>query len=93
MGCSATHPVDYTNEARNKLYDSLNSSDSMEPIVEPKQNPYMELTHKDIFHLKMSWKGLRRALDITGVNMFIKYESVPDYFNIHSVPKNLGLSY
>ena len=37
------------------------------------QNPYMHaLTPKDTFHLKMSWKGIRRSLEITGVTMFIK---------------------
>jgi len=37
----------------------------------PKQNPYMPLTNKEIFQLKMSWKGIRRSLEDTGVAMFI----------------------
>jgi hypothetical protein len=37
----------------------------------PKQNPYITLTHKDIFHLKMSWKGIRRCLEETGIAMFL----------------------
>ena len=36
-------------------------------------NPYLTtLTQKDIFHLKMSWKGIRRSLEVTGVTMFLK---------------------
>lgn len=37
----------------------------------PKQNPYITLTHREIFQLKMSWKAIRRTLVETGVNMFI----------------------
>ena len=35
------------------------------------QNPYIALTHREIFQLKMSWKAIRRTLEETGVNMFI----------------------
>ena len=38
-----------------------------------KQNPYMSLTPKDVFSLKMSWKGVRRSLEDTGVLMFTRY--------------------
>lgn len=45
----------------------------------PKQNPYITLTHREIFQLKMSWKAIRRALVETGVNMFIfMFEASPD---------------
>lgn len=37
----------------------------------PMQNPYITLTHREIFQLKMSWKAIRRTLVETGVNMFI----------------------
>ena len=37
----------------------------------PKQNPYMTLTNREIFQLKMSWKSIRRSLEDTGVAMFI----------------------
>jgi hypothetical protein len=37
-----------------------------------KQNPYLSLTPKDIFSLKMSYKGIRRAMEETGIAMFIK---------------------
>ena len=73
MGCSVTHPGGYMTEVKTKVIDIVDTTESgIKPIVELKQNPYMALTHKDIFHLRMSWKGIRRALDITGVNMFIK---------------------
>ena len=38
----------------------------------PKQNPYISLTPKDVFSLKMSYKGIRRNMEDTGVAMFIK---------------------
>lgn len=41
-----------------------------QPVV--KQNPYISLTPKDIFSLKMSYKGIRRAMEETGIAMFIK---------------------
>ena len=41
--------------------------------IEEPQNPYMTaLTPKETFHLKMSWKGIRRSLEVTGVSMFMK---------------------
>ena len=44
------------------------------------QNPYMPaLTPKDTFHLKMSWKGIRRSLEVTGVTMFTKYFNLSLY--------------
>ncbi len=39
----------------------------------PKQNPYLSLVQKDIFSLKMSFKGVRRSLEETGVYMFTKF--------------------
>ena len=38
----------------------------------PKQNPYVSLTHKDIYFLKMSWKGIKRSMEDTGIAMFMK---------------------
>jgi hemoglobin-like flavoprotein len=57
----------------------------------PKQNPYMSLTHKDIFHLKMSWKGIKRSMEETGVLMFVKlFEANADIKNYFEKFKNLS---
>ena len=40
--------------------------------AQPKQNPYLSLTPKDVFSLKMSYKGIRRCAEETGLTMFIK---------------------
>ena len=40
--------------------------------AQPKQNPYLTLTPKDVFSLKMSYKGIRRSSEETGLTMFIK---------------------
>lgn len=51
--------------------DAANENAAAEP-AQPKQNPYLTLTPKDVFSLKMSYKGIRRCAEETGLNMFIK---------------------
>lgn len=54
--------------------DAPNENAAPEP-AQPKQNPYLTLTPKDVFSLKMSYKGIRRSSEETGLAMFIKYAS------------------
>lgn len=51
--------------------DAANENAAPEP-AQPKQNPYLTLTPKDVFSLKMSYKGIRRSSEETGLSMFIK---------------------
>lgn len=51
--------------------DAPNENAAPEPVP-PKQNPYLTLTPKDVFSLKMSYKGIRRGAEETGLTMFIK---------------------
>jgi hypothetical protein len=43
-----------------------------EVAATPPQNPYLSLTHKDIFGLQASYKAVRRSMEETGVAMFLK---------------------
>jgi hypothetical protein len=73
MGCASSNQEDRKDAKKNTSNGTPkgDANETIEPVV-PKQNPYMSLTHKDIFHLKMSWKGIKRSLEETGIAMFIK---------------------
>ena len=75
MGCASSNQED-AKDAKTKTNGTAKGGATgeaaeIEPVA-PKQNPYMSLTHKDTFHLKMSWKGIKRSLEETGINMFMK---------------------
>jgi len=76
MGCASSNQED-AKDAKSKTNGNAKGGagggemPEAEPAA-PKQNPYMSLTHKDTFHLKMSWKGIKRSLEETGINMFMK---------------------
>lgn len=72
MGCASSNQED-AKDAKSKTNGNAKGENAAEaePVV-PKQNPYMTLTHKDTFHLKMSWKGIRRMIEETGTSMFMK---------------------
>ena len=79
MGCASSNQED-AKDAKSKTNGNAKGgagggaggdAAETEPVV-PKQNPYMSLTHKDTFHLKMSWKGIKRNLEETGITMFMK---------------------
>lgn len=85
MGCASSAPADKPN-ANGKG----GKTGDDEPTV-PKQNLYMTLTHKEIFQLKMSWKGVRRTLEDTGVAMFIfMFEACPDTKNYFEKFKSMS---
>lgn len=86
MGCASSAPENKS--TANGKGGKVGGED--EPTA-PKQNPYMALTHKEIFQLKMSWKGIRRSLEETGVNMFIfMFEASPDTKNYFEKFKHLS---
>lgn len=86
MGCASSAQEDKPN-ANGK---SGKTGDLSEPTA-PKQNPYMALTHKEIFQLKMSWKGVRRTLEDTGVAMFIyMFEACPPTKNYFEKFKSMS---
>ena len=64
MGCASSA------QSEDKAGSERAAAEAAEAAA-PKQNPYMPLTNKEIFQLKMSWKGIRRSLEDTGVAMFI----------------------
>jgi hypothetical protein len=81
MGCASSNPED-AKDAKNKNGNAGKAGAAggangpngeqagEQPVV--KQNPYISLTPKDVFSLKMSYKGIRRAMEETGIAMFIK---------------------
>lgn len=78
MGCASSNQNDSKENTKSKQNGNAKGGGpgegveaAPEPVV-PKQNPYMALTPKDVFSLKMSWKGIRRSLEETGVVMFQK---------------------
>lgn len=78
MGCASSAPIE-TNKSTNGKGNKSGKGGADADTEQPKQNPYLSLTHREIFQLKMSWKGIRRSLEETGVNMFIfMFESCPD---------------
>lgn len=72
MGCTSSSNNTNENKANVNGKAGAGAADNAEAENVPKQNPYMSLTHKDIFHLKMSWKGIKRCLEETGVLWFTK---------------------
>lgn len=75
MGCASSNQGDKDNKTNAngnaKGAKPGEGAESTEPVA-PKQNPYVNLTHKDIYFLKMSWKGIKRNMEDTGVTMFVK---------------------
>lgn len=58
----------------------------------PKQNPYLSLTPKDVFSLKMSWKGIRRCLEETGTSIFkLLFNAHPDYLTQYEKFKDIPI--
>lgn len=77
MGCASSNQGDSKDNNKsgrtngNAGGEGPNENAAPEPVT-PKQNPYISLTPKDVFSLKMSWKGIRRGVEETGTTMFIK---------------------
>ena len=43
------------------------------PITQPTNNRGISLNPRQVFRLKASWKGIRREMGATGLEMFIRY--------------------
>lgn len=81
MGCASSSSADNSKpSAQNGKGSAGGKGAGLDNDADtPKQNPYISLTHREIFQLKMSWKAIRRTLVETGVNMFIfMFEASPD---------------
>ncbi|RNA29630.1 neuroglobin-like [Brachionus plicatilis] len=89
MGCASSNEAKEakTNGAAKSAGD--NGEAGPEPAA-PKQNPYMSLTPKDVFSLKMSWKGIRRCLEETGTSAFtLLFNAHPDYLTCYEKLKDI----
>ena len=75
MGCASSNQGDSKDKSNTngnaKGGAKAGEGEAAEPAP-PKQNPYVSLTHKDIYFLKMSWKGIKRSMEDTGIAMFMK---------------------
>ncbi|XP_076464510.1 cytoglobin-1-like [Babylonia areolata] len=49
------------------------ADDEMSPSPPAPSDPRLPLTPMQVFKLKKSWKGIKRCLDDTGVEMFVRY--------------------
>ena len=94
MGCaSSNEPKEPKSKSNGNAKTSPdNGEPAPEPVV-PKQNPYISLIPKDVFSLKMSWKGIRRCLEETGTSIFTKlFDAHPDYLThyekLKEIPKD-----
>lgn len=61
MGCATS--------SDNKAAEKTNSNDPPPPAA---PDPRLPLTAKQKYSMVASWKGISRAMEPTGVNMFIK---------------------
>ena len=65
MGCKYSQSLD--NDTSDTRTDNLNEIKSV-PIVDER----LPLDARQAFKLKKSWKGIKRALGETGIEMFIR---------------------
>ncbi|RWS02919.1 neuroglobin-like protein [Dinothrombium tinctorium] len=72
MGCAFTKSnADNANNGINvKNGGGVNSMDIPQP---PPPDPRLPLTARQKFQITKSWKGIARAMEPTGINMFVKY--------------------
>jgi hypothetical protein len=80
MGCASSNREDAKDSQKAKSGGGKNGAanaagaggDAEAAAPTPKQNPYISLTPRDVFSLKMSYKAIRRSVEDTGTAMFIK---------------------
>ncbi|CAF1076673.1 unnamed protein product [Brachionus calyciflorus] len=93
MGCASSNEAKEPKPKSNGNGKTApdNGEPAPEPVV-PKQNPYLSLTPKDVFSLKMSWKGIRRCLEETGTNTFkLLFETNPNYQTHYEKLKDISV--
>ena len=43
------------------------------PTAPPKTDPRLPLNARQVFKLKKNWKGIKRKLEVTGVELFARF--------------------
>lgn len=66
MGCRQTKP-DTSEQGSPVHLDVLNEGNGV-----PNVDPRLPLNARQVFKLKQSWKGIKRNIEETGVEMFIR---------------------
>ena len=57
----------------NDMSRKSNGMDALpEPAAPPPTDPRLPLNARQVFKLKKSWKGIKRNMEATGVEMFIR---------------------
>ncbi|RWS27293.1 neuroglobin-like protein [Leptotrombidium deliense] len=73
MGCAFTKSSDNTNDATNgAAAKNTNGVNSLELPQPPPSDPRLPLSTRQKFSISKSWKGIARAMEQTGINMFVK---------------------
>lgn len=68
MGCNNSKAINGSDpEIRKKSEDPLN-----DPAAPPPTDDRLPLNARQVFKLKKSWKGIKRNMQETGVEMFIR---------------------
>ncbi|KAG8187735.1 hypothetical protein JTE90_015605 [Oedothorax gibbosus] len=66
MGCT------FAKNAKDGSNQDLNHAGAEAPAAPPPQDPRIPLTARQKFSISKSWKAIARAMDTTGVSMFVK---------------------
>ena len=75
MGCELTKLA--KNSSSSKTNNGGVNFDSIaQPPPPPVTDPRLPLTAKQKYCMVASWKGISRAMESTGITMFIKYVSI-----------------
>ena len=62
-----------THAAHNDMSKKTNGMDALpEPSAPPPTDPRLPLNARQVFKLQKSWKGIKRNMEATGVELFIR---------------------
>lgn len=76
MGCVPSS-AKVAHEDVDDMADSL-----PEPAPPAPTDPRLPLTARQVFKLKKSWKGIKRNMELTGVEMFIRWEQFERKYDV-----------
>ncbi len=68
MGCAFTKPSDDACGGGAKK----NTTNVQNQTEQPQTDPRLPLTVRQKFNISKSWKGIARAMESTGISMFVK---------------------
>ncbi|CAI9718945.1 neuroglobin-like [Octopus vulgaris] len=91
MGCRESKEQCGPNLTERRKSNVCQDPNSVESAI-PQVDPRLPLNARDIFKLKQSWKGIKRNMETTGVEMFIRLFQTEeeigylfsDFKNVHS---------